>query len=163
MDSRLIRHTWGELILFAGAAGAAAAPLKLLVHHVFEWTGLAKPFYTELTAFLVLGRYKAMGIVEMAFSELGDMMLGAFFGVVVCFALRHSRPRYHWWLGVGAGTAIWFFSLAFGHLTKITRSRAIDPWSLFAHFLAMISFGLLVVLASRIWRPLRERCHVSED
>lgn len=148
---------WGELILFGGTAGAIAAPLKLLVHHIFEWTHLAKAFYTDLNAYLIHGHHQAKGFAEFIFGEMGDMAIGAFFGILVSFVLRHSRPRYHWWLGAALGFGIWFFSLAFGNLTKIIKAGETDPWSLFAHFLAMLAFGLLIVLASRIWPAYRER------
>ena len=148
---------WGELILFGGAAGAAAAPLKLLVHHIFEWTGLAKPFYTQITAYLTHGHFKMEGLAASVFGELGDMAIGAFLGTLISFVLRHSRPRYHWWLGAGLGFGIWFASLAFGNLAKIIKPDQTDPWSLFAHLLAMLAFGLLIVLASRIWPAYRQR------
>ncbi|NLG85325.1 MAG: hypothetical protein GX493_12135 [Firmicutes bacterium] len=147
----------GELILFGGAAGAAAALLKLLVHHVFEWTGLAKPFYTNITSYLVHGHFKMKGLTGFFFGELGDMAIGAFLGALISFVLRHSRPRYHWWLGAGLGFGIWFASLAFGNLAKIIKAGQTDPWSLFAHLLAMVAFGLSIVLASRIWPAYRER------
>lgn len=148
---------WGELVLFGGAAGAAAAPLKLLVHHIFEWTGLAMPFYTRITTFLTHGQFEVNGPAAMVFAELGDMAIGALFGALASFVLRHSRPRYHWWLGAGMGFGIWFASLAFGFLTKIIKSKQADPWSLFAHLLAMLVFGLLIVLATRIWPAYRRR------
>ncbi|MGE5598956.1 MAG: hypothetical protein ACM3XS_06215 [Bacteroidota bacterium] len=148
---------WGELILFGGAAGAIAAPLKLLVHHAFKWTHLAKPFYTELNAYLIHGHHRTMGLAEFIFGELGDMAIGAMFGILVSFVLRGSRPRYHWWLGAAFGFGIWFSTLAFSNLTKIVKPEMTDPWSLFAHLLAMLAFGLLIVLASRIWPAYRER------
>ena len=151
------RDLWGELVLFGGVVGAVAAPLKLLVHHVFVWTGLAKLFYAKLTAFLSHGHYHPRGFGEFVFGELSDIAIGALFGVLVSFVLRHSRPRYHWWLGAALGFGIWFASLAFGNLTKILKDVDTDPWSLFAHLLAMVVFGLLIVLASRIWKPYRER------
>ncbi|MGE5528292.1 MAG: hypothetical protein ACM3X6_04020 [Patescibacteria group bacterium] len=146
---------WGDLLLFGGVAGAVAAPLKLIVHHIFEWTHLAKPFYTALNAYLIFGHHQVKGFVESLFVEMGDIAIGAMFGILVSFILRHSRPRYHWWLGAGLGFSIWYFSLAFGNLTKIIRPQTIDPWSLFAHLLAMLAFGLLIVLASRIWPSFR--------
>ncbi|MGE5551306.1 MAG: hypothetical protein ACM3ZC_12375 [Bacteroidota bacterium] len=148
---------WGELVLFGGVVGAVAALLKLLVHHVFVWTGVAKPFYAKLTAFFSHGHFHVKGFGEVIFGELSDMAIGALFGILVSFVLRHSRPRYHWWLGAAIGFGIWFVTLAFGNLTKLLSNKDSDPWSLFAHLLAMVVFGLLIVLASRIWKPYRER------
>ena len=148
---------WGELILFGGVAGAIAALVKLLVHHIFQWTHLAQPFYSQLTAYLSHGHFHEKGFAEFIFGELSDMAIGAFFGILISFVLRHSRPKYHWWLGAGLGYGIWFSSLAFGNLAKIIKSKQTDPWSLFAHLLAMIAFGLLIVLASKIWPAYRER------
>ncbi|MCL6613888.1 MAG: hypothetical protein K6U03_04615 [Firmicutes bacterium] len=83
--------------------------------------------------------------------------IGAFLGALISLVLRHSRPRYHWWLGAGLGFGIWFASLAFGNLVRIIKADQTDPWSLFAHLLAMLAFGLLIVLASRIWPAYRQR------
>ena len=153
-NRRVTGENWSSL---AGIVGAAAAPLKFLVHHVFVWLGLAKPFYAKLTAYLSHGHFHVKGFGEIIFGELSDMAIGALFGVLVSIALRHSRPRYHWWLGVALGFGIWFASLAFGNLTKLLKDVDTDPWSLFAHLLAMIAFGLLIVVASRVWPTYRER------
>ncbi|MGE5552145.1 MAG: hypothetical protein ACM3ZC_16700 [Bacteroidota bacterium] len=67
------------------------------------------------------GHYHTRGFAEFIFGELSDMAIGALSGVLVSFVLRHSRPKYHWWLGAGLGYGIWFASLAFGHLTKIIK------------------------------------------
>ena len=146
-----------ELSLFGAAAGAVAALLKLLVHHAFVWARLARPFYLTLNIFLVHGHYQAKGLADAVFAELGDMSLGAAFGVAVSFLLLHSRPKFHWWIGLFSGIGIWYFSLAFGNLTRLIKAEETTGWSLFAHFLSMVAFGLLIVLASRIWRPLGER------
>lgn len=154
---RNLHDPWGELMLFGGAAGAVASVLKLLVHHAFEWTHLAKHLYGDLNAYLIHGHFHAVGLAEQVFGELGDMAIGAFFGILASFVLRHSRPKYHWWLGAGLGFGIWFASLAFGNLVGIIKPDMTDPWSLFAHLLAMLAFGLLIVLATRIWPAYRER------
>jgi len=46
---------------------------------------------------------------------------------------------------------------AFGNLAKIIQAKQTDPWSLFAHLLAMLTFGLLIIAASRVWPACRER------
>lgn len=152
-----LRGQWGELILFGGTVGAVAALIKLLVHHAFVWIHLAKPFYTTLNAYLIHGHHQVRGFANAIFGEMGDMAIGALFGVMASFILRYSRPRYHWWLGVALGVGIWFVSLAFGNLAKIIKPGETEPWSLFAHLLAMLVFGLSIILASRIWPAYRER------
>ncbi|MGE5558704.1 MAG: hypothetical protein ACM3WV_08840 [Bacillota bacterium] len=149
----------GELIFFSALAGTAAAPAKMLVHHIFEWAGLAVPFYTRVTVFLIHGHFHPMELAGSVFGELGDMTIGALFGVLLGWWLQWSRPKYHWWIGAVFGVAVWFFTLSFGNLTGIIKAEQTEPWSLFAHFLAMISFGLFVVLLTRIWKPLKERLH----
>jgi hypothetical protein len=147
----------GELVLFSAITGAIAAPIKLIVHHVFMWTGLSSKFYDMLTAYLVHGHHRVKGIGEWIFGELGDIAIGALFGVFLGFWLKKSRPRYHWWIGLGYGFGIWFGSLSFGNLTKIIEKSMTDPWSLFAHLFAMLTYGVVFVFASKIWKPLRER------
>ena len=151
----------GELVFFSAVAGAAIAPLKLLVHHIFVWTGLAKGFYSMLTAYLTHGHHETKGITDWIFSEFGDLAIGALFAVILGYWLRASRPRYHWWIGISFGFGIWFASLVFGNLTKIIKTEMTDPWSLFAHLLAMMIYGLLFVLASKYWTPLREQIEVE--
>jgi hypothetical protein len=152
----------GELAFFSAVAGAVAAPIKLLVHHVFVWTGLATGFYSRLTAYLTHGHYQTEGFVEKMFSELADVAFGAVFAIILGFWLKSSRPKYHWWIGLGYGFGIWFLSLAFGNLTKIIKNNMTDPWSLFAHLLAMNTYGLLFVLACRYWKPLRNRIEMGD-
>lgn len=147
----------GELAFFGGIAGAVAALIKLLVHHVFMWAGLASGFYTELNTTLIHGHHKPEGFIDMVFVEFGDMVIGALFGVFLVFWLKASRPIYHWGIGLSIGFGIWFMSLAFGNLTKIIKPEMTLPWSLFAHLLAMLTFGIFIVLAARFWKPLRNR------
>lgn len=148
---------WGELFLYGGIVGAIAAPIKLLIHHAFVWAHLAKPFYSSLNSYLIHGHYNVKGLMESIFAEFGDMSVGAMFGIVLTFLLRYSRPCYHWWIGILSGFGIWYFSLVFGNLTKIIKPNETTGWSLFSHLLSMLVFGLLVVLASRIWIPYRKR------
>lgn len=147
----------GRIGLFQRNCRGHRRPVKLLVHHIFEWTKLASPFYSDLNAYLIHGHHQVKGFIEALFGEMGDMAMGAIFGVVLGVWLARSHPRYHWWIGLGYGFGIWFISLAFGNLLKIIKPDQTTDWSLFAHFLAMIAFGLLFVLATRIWRPLRKR------
>lgn len=147
----------GELAFFSAIAGAVAAPIKLLVHHAFMWAGLASGFYDELNMVLIHGHHESKGFFNMLFVEFGDIAIGALFGIFLAFWLKASRPKYHWGIGLGSGFGIWFFSLAFGNLTKIIKPEMTTPWSLFAHLLAMLTFGILIVLATRFWKPLRSR------
>lgn len=152
----------GELILFSAITGAVVALLKLLVHHVFVWTGLAAGFYNMMTAYLTHGHHTVEGMAELIFGEMADMAIGALFGVLLGFWIRSCRPKYHWWIGLGFGFGIWFASLAFGNLTKIIKPEMTTPWSLLAHLLAMLSYGTLFILASRLWRPLKNRIGTIE-
>lgn len=151
----------GELILLSAFAGAIAAPIKLLVHHFFVWPGLAKPFYMELTAYLIHGHMTTEGIIEFLFGEIGDMSIGALFGVILGFWLKISRKKYHLWISLGYGIGIWFFSLFFGNLTKLLNPEMTDPWSLFAHLVAMLTYSILFFIATKIWKPLRIRINNS--
>jgi hypothetical protein len=153
----------GELAFFGAIAGTLAALIKLLVHHIFMWTGLASEFYTDLNAMLIHGHHKPEGLVDMFFVEFGDMAIGALFGIFLAFWLKASRPKYHWGIGLGSGFGIWFLSLAFGNLSKIIKPEMTTPWSLFAHLLAMLTFGILIVLAARFWKPLRSRIELGDN
>jgi len=151
----------GELVFFSGIAGAVAALIKLLVHHVFMWVGLTSGFYSELNTTLIHGHHKPEGFIDMVFVEFGDMVIGALFGIFLIFWLKASRPRYHWGIGLGFGFVVWFFTLVFGNLTKIIKPEMTTTWSLFAHLLAMQTFGILIVLATRFWKPLRNRVEMD--
>lgn len=153
---REVEHP-GELVFFSTIAGAIAAPIKLIAHHLFVWTGLAKPFYMMLTASMVHGHMTTNNIVDFLFGELGDMSIGALFGIILGIWLKISRTKYHWWIGISYGVGIWFLSLAFGNLTKSIKSTMTDPWSLFAHLVAMLTFSVLFVVATKIWKPLKVR------
>ena len=153
----------GELMLFSAIAGAMSALLKLLIHHAFVWLGLSTNFYEMLTAYFTHGHLHVEGFSEWIFGEMGDLTIGALFGIFLAFWLKASRKKYHWWIGLGYGFGIWFASLAFGNIAKIIENEMTTPWSLFAHLLAMLSFGLLFVLFSRYWVPLRDRLEVNED
>lgn len=148
---------WGELIFFSAIAGAVAALIKLLVYHIFMLLGLAKGFYIMLTAYFIHGHHHVKGFSEWVFGEMGDMAIGGIFAVILGFWLRFSRPKYHLWIGLVFGLGIWFVSLAFGNLTKIIKPDMTDSWSLFAHLLAMSTFGASFVLITRVWKPLKER------
>lgn len=150
-------HYWGDLIFFSGIAGALAAPIKRFFHHLFVWAKLAAPFYSDLNAYLIHGHHKITGVIENIFAEMGDMMIGALFGIILGFWLKHSRPKLHWGIGLGFGFGIWFISLVFGNLTKIIRPGQTSDWSLASHLIGMQIFGLLFVVATKIWKPLRER------
>jgi hypothetical protein len=153
----------GELVFFSAIAGAVAAPIKLLVHHAFMWAGLASGFYDELNSVLIHGEHKTDGFINMIFVEFGDVAIGALFGIFLAFWLKASRPKYHWGIGLGSGFGIWFLSLGFGNLTKIIKPEMTTPWSLFAHLLAMLTFGILIVLAARFWKPLRSRIELGDN
>jgi hypothetical protein len=153
----------GDFLFFCAIAGGIAAPLKLLVLHAFVWAKLAKPFYMNVTAYLTHGHMQTTGFIEGAFAELGDIAFGAAFGIILGLWLKHSRFQYHWWIGLGYGLGIWFASLAFGNLTKIIKPDMTDNWSLFALLLAMLTFGLLFVLATRLWGPLKNRLAIECD
>lgn len=153
----------GELILFSAVAGAIAALLKLLVHHIFIWLGLAKGFYNMMTAYLTHGHYHVEGVIEWLFGKIADISIGAIFAIILGFWLRFSRPKYHLWIGLGFGLGIWFASLAFGNLTKIIKDDMTDPWSLFAHLVAMSTFGVSFVLLARFWKPLKDRIMESSE
>ena len=153
----------GEFIFFSAIAGGVVAPLKLMLLHAFVWAKLAKPIYMNVTAFLIHGHMKSTGFIEAAFAELGDIAFGAVFGIILGLWLKHSRIQYHWWIGLGYGFGIWFASLSFGILTKIVKSDMTDNWSLFAFFLSMLTYGLLFVFTTRIWRPLKSRLAIECD
>lgn len=145
----------GELVFFSAIAGGVAALIKLLVHHVFMWLKLSSPFYTTLNAYLIHGHFHTKGIIESVFGEMGDISFGAIFGIILGFWLAKSRPKYHWWIGLGYGVGIWFITLALGNLTKLIKPDETSSWSLFAHLLAMLTFGVFFVLATRFWEPLK--------
>lgn len=147
----------GELALFCAIAGAVAAFLKSLIHHIFEWVGHTVDFYDMITAYLTHGHHKVEGLSEWIFSEIGDLVLGALFAIILGFWLKNSRAKYHWWIGLGYGFGVWFASLVLGNLTKILERNMTNPLSLFAHLIAMIAYGLLFVGACRLWKPLRKR------
>lgn len=147
----------GELVFFSVIAGGIASPLKLIVHHIFEWTGLATPFYSHLITFLIHGHRGQMNFIDSVFAGMGDIALGAIFGIVLAFWLLKSRPQYHWWIGLGYGFGLWFISLVFGNLLKIIEKSQTTQWALLAHLLAMITFGLLFVLMTRVWKLLKRR------
>jgi hypothetical protein len=147
----------GDLIFLSAIVGAIAAPIKLLFHHIFMWLNLSSGFYNELTAYLVHGHHAAKGMAEMIFAEMGDIAIGAGLGIILGLWLKNAHPKYHWWIGLGYGIGIWFLTLVFGNLTKIIKPEMTTPWSLFAHLLAMFLYGLLFVLATKIWSPLRKK------
>lgn len=155
------KHHSGNLFFFSAIAGAVASLLKLLVHHFFMWLGLAQGFYLMLTAYLTHGHYQVEGI-EWIFSEIADVVIGAVFGMILGYLLKITHPKYHWWLGLGYGCGIWFFTLAFGNLTKIIPAEMTSFWSLLAHLTAMVVFGEIIVLASRYWRPLRREIGLKQ-
>ena len=113
----------GELMLFSALAGAVSALLKSLVHHAFVWLDLSTNFYQMLTAFFTHGHLHLEGFAEWVFAELGDMTIGGLLGIILAFWLIISRPKYHWWIGLGYGVGIWFASLAFGNLVKIIKEE----------------------------------------
>ena len=153
----------GELIFFSAITGAVAALIKLLVHHIFLWTGLSVGFYEMLTAYLTHGHMKLENFTDRIFGEMTDMAIGAMFGILLGFWLKGSRLKYHWWIGLGYGFGIWSASLAFGNLTKILKKDMTDPWSLFSHLVAMLTFGVVFVLACRFWKPLRNRIEMGDN
>ena len=151
----------GELIFFSAIVGAIAALFKFFINQIFVWLKLAEPFYTEIITYLTFGCHHTIGIVEAAFSVIGDMTIGAVFGIILGHWLKCSRPHFHWWIGFGYGFIIWFASLTFGNLLKTIEKEDISNWSLFFHLIAMTSFGLFFVLVTKIWRPIRKRLIIS--
>lgn len=147
----------GEFILFGGMAGGISSLLKLPIHYIFVWLKLAVPLYDKVNTFLIHGHTATPSFLDFAFAELGDVLIGSFFGIVLGLLLRTSQSKYHWWLGIGFGLSIWFVSLAFGNLAKIIKAEDTTDWSLFAHLLAMIAFGIFFVMISKLWPPLNER------
>lgn len=147
----------GELAFFSSIAGAVASIVKSLIYHIFIWIGLSNTFYDMLNAFFTHGHHTTESFIEWLFSAMSDIAIGAFFGIFLGFWLKHSRSKYHWWIGIGYGFGIWFLTLAFGNLTKIIRSDMTDPGSLFTHLIAMLSYATLFVLATKIWKPLLKR------
>lgn len=152
----------GELMFFSAIAGAIAAMVKSLVHSIFHLLK-APAIYEKITAYLTHGHYKVVHFSELIFSALGDMTLGALFAIILGLWLKSSRPKYHWWIGLGYGIGIWFMSLVFGNLTNIIKENITTPISLFSHLVAMITFGLFFVLACRFWKPLRNRIEMGDD
>lgn len=134
-----------------------ASAVKTLIHHVFEWLKLAEPLYSQINAFLIHGHKEVKGFGEIVMAEIGDLVIGAMWGILFALVLRRTRSRYHFWLGIGAGVGLWFGSLAFANLTHIISPAKTKPMSLFALLVGMLAFGLLFILFAHIWRPLRER------
>jgi hypothetical protein len=153
----------GELMFFSAIAGGIVSLIKLLVHHIFMWLKLAEPFYTTLNAYLIHGHFHIKGFIESIFAEMGDISIGAIFGILLGFWLAKSRLKYHWWIGLSYGFGIWFLTLSLGNLTKLIKPDETTPWSLFAHLLAMLTFGVLFVLATRFWEPLKSRLAIECD
>ncbi|MGE5605339.1 MAG: hypothetical protein ACM3YE_06575 [Bacteroidota bacterium] len=152
----------GELMFFSAIAGAVAAMVKTLVHQAFHLLNVPM-LYGEITAYLTHGHLKVENFSEWIFSAFADMTLGALFGIVLGFWLKSSRPKYHWWIGLGYGFGIWFITLSFANLTKIIEKTMTTPISLFSHLSAMIIYGLFFILACRFWEPLRSRIEMSDD
>lgn len=148
---------WGELLLFSGAAGAVASSVKTAVHEVLVRFFHSQHLYFKVNAFLVHGHSRVSGIVDYLFAILGDLILGAFFGFVLSLLLRRVRPRYHYWLGIGASLGIWYGSLAFGNLTKILKAPDTDHKSLLILLVGTLVYGLFFVFLSKWWKPLRAR------
>jgi hypothetical protein len=42
-------------------------------------------------------------------------------------------------------------------LAKLIHANETTSWSFLAHFLSMLTFGLLVVIATRVLKPLKKR------
>lgn len=148
---------WGELVLYSGAAGALASVAKTAVHAVLTRLFHGQQLYFKVNAFLIHGHSSVSKTSDYLFALLGDLTLGAFFGFVLSLLLRRSRPRYHYWLGLGASLGIWFGSLAFGNLTKILKASETDHKSLFVLLIGTLVYGLLFVVLSKWWKPLRAR------
>jgi hypothetical protein len=152
----------GEFILFSAIAGSFCALLKTFIHQAFVWLGVSQNFYAMVVAFFTHGHLELENFAEKAFAQLGDMVIGGLLGIVLAIWLKMSRSRYHWWIALGYGTGIWFSSLSFGNLAKIIQEEMTTPWELFAHLMAMVTYALLFLFVSRLWRPLRERLEVAE-
>lgn len=146
---------WGEFFLYAGLAGAVASNLKSLAHHLLAWLIRAEQLYFELNAYLIHGHTTVKGFADIAFSILGDSILGAAFGFLTAAILRRTPLRLHYWLGLGTGLILWFGSLAFGNIAKILKAPETDHMSLFALLVGMLLFGLIFIWLSHLWRPLR--------
>lgn len=154
---------FGELILLSAVAGGVAALIKFLAHNIFMWLVGVKPFYIMLTAYLIHGHHKVENISEYIFSEMGDIVIGGIFGVILGIWLYFSHTKYYYLIGLGYGLGIWFSSLAFGNLTKIIRDPMTDPMSLFAHLIAMMTFGVSFVFLAHVWKPLKDRINGGQS
>jgi hypothetical protein len=147
----------GEFLLFSSIAGGVVGVFKSLIHFVFSLLKLAPNFYDDINTFLVHGHSQAYSFLDVVFAELGDFVFGSIFGIFLGLWLCNSRPKYHWWIGMAYGVGIWFFTLAIGNILKIIKLEETTDWALFGHLLAMLVFGLLFVLAAKLWRPLKNR------
>lgn len=152
----------GELIFYSAIVGGVVGVFKSLIHFAFSLLKLAPNFYDDINTFLVHGHPQAQNFLDVVFAEIGDLVIGSMFGIILAWWLCQSRSRYHWWIGAGYGVGIWFFSLMVGNVLRIIKPDETTDWALFAHLLAMLVFGLLFVLVAKIWKPLRERIPTIE-
>jgi hypothetical protein len=152
----------GELIFFSAIAGGFAAPAKALFHHFMMIPGLFSSYYDKLTFFLIHGHYPIKGIWNWIFGEMGDIVIGAFFGIILGLWLRISRRKYHWWIGLVFGFGMWFVTLTFGNLTQVVTAAKVSPLGLFSHLLSMLIYGVNFVWAAHSWKPLKNRIQIPK-
>jgi hypothetical protein len=153
----------GELILFSAIAGGFAAPVRTLFHHFLMIPGLFSSYYDNLTFFLIHGHYPLNGFWNWVFGELGDIVIGALFGIILGLWLRSSRPKYHWWIGLIFGVGMWFMTLAFGNLTQVVKADKVSTLGLFSHLLSMLIYTVNFVLSVRYWKPLKTRIQIDRQ
>jgi hypothetical protein len=68
-------------IIFTGG------PLPGKLFHRFVIPGLFSNYYDRLTFFLIHGHYPISGVWNWIFGELGDIVIGAFFGKIIAIPL----------------------------------------------------------------------------
>ena len=152
---------YGELIFFSAIAGGFAAPLKTIFHRFLTIPGLFSTYYDQFTFYLIHGHSPMKGVWSWVFGEIGDIVLGAFLGIILGLWLKFSRPKFHWWIGLTFGLGVWFITLALGNVLQIIKPGTISPPALLGHLLSMLIYGVNFVLAACYWKPLKKRIKIN--
>lgn len=131
-----------DLIVFGGIAGILGTIAKEVIDLISVAMGISEYTYWNVAASIFVHPNDVNKSGGLVLGALADMVVGAFFGVVLFFLLKITGKKYWYIKGLGFGWIVWLmlFGLVVNlHVVRITPS---DIGTSLSAFVEHSAFGL---------------------
>lgn len=129
-------------IIYGGIAGIIGTIAKEAVDFISVAVGFSKHTYWHVAASIFVHPQEVTKVGGVVLGALADMIIGAFFGVLLLYFIKFTKKDYLYIKGLGFSWLIWLFLFGMVVNLHIVRITPADIGTSLSAFIEHSLFGL---------------------